>query len=72
MAQPPGFVVTNQESKFYRSRKVLYELQLAPRTWNKRIDEFLKEMEFDKYVSQYGVYVKKDTTKGVIILCLLR
>lgn len=31
VAQPPGFVVKNQESKFYRLNKALYGLKQAPR-----------------------------------------
>lgn len=55
---------------FYRLRKTLYGLKQAPKTWNKRIDGFLKEIWFDKCESEHGVYVKKDTSKWVIILCL--
>lgn len=60
----------NQESKFYRLGKASYGLKQAPRAWNKIIDEFLKEIRFDKYVSEYVMYVKNDANKWVIILCL--
>lgn len=49
---------------------MLYELKQAPRASNKRINRFLKEIGFDKCVSEHGVHVKKDTSKTVIILCL--
>ena len=52
--QPPGFIVRNKELKFYRLKKVLYDLKQALRTWNKRIDGFLKEVGFKKCVSEHG------------------
>lgn len=68
--QSPSFVVRNQESKFYKLKKVLYGLKQAPRAKNKRIYDFLKEIDFKKCVSEYGVYVKKGTSEGLKILCI--
>lgn len=45
-------------------------LKQAPRVWNKRVDGFLNEIGFDKCVSEHGVYMKKDTNKGIVIICL--
>ena len=60
----------NKELKFWKLKNALYGLKQAPRAWNKRINGFLKEIEFKNYVSEYGVYVKNDTSERVIILCL--
>lgn len=49
-----------QESKYYRLNKDLHELKQDPRAWNNRIDCFLKEIGFNKYVFEHGVYVNKD------------
>jgi len=70
VTQPPGFDVKNHESKVYRLWKALYGLKQAPRAWNKRIDGFLNQIGFIKCVSEHGVYVRKDNSEGVIILCL--
>jgi hypothetical protein len=70
VVQPPGFIVKNQESKVYRLRKALYGLKQAPRAWNKRIDKFLSETGFIRCMTEHGVYVKKDSVKGIIVLCL--
>ena len=70
VGQPPGFVIQNQEERVYKLRKALYGLKQAPRAWNKRIDVFLINIGFKKCVSEHGVYVKSDKSKGVIILCL--
>ncbi|RDY12354.1 hypothetical protein CR513_02868, partial [Mucuna pruriens] len=43
--QQLGFVVKGKENK-------------APRAWNKRIDGYLSQIDFKKYTSEYGVYVK--------------
>lgn len=34
-----------------------------PRAWKRSIDDFLKELGFNKFVSEYKVSVKKDTSK---------
>jgi hypothetical protein len=70
VAQPPGFIVKNQENKVYKLRKALYGLKQALRAWNKRIDKFLSETGFVRCMTEHGVYVKKDTVKGIIVLCL--
>lgn len=67
---PHGFVVKDQELKFYKLKKALYGLKQAPKAWNKKIDGFLKDVGFKKCVSEHGVYVKTDTNDGVIILFL--
>lgn len=63
LGQPPGFIVKDQELKFYKLKKALYGLKKAPRAWNRRIDGFLKDIGFKKYVSEYGVYVKIDSSE---------
>lgn len=70
VATLPDSLYKKLESKFYRLRKALYGLKKASRACNKIIDGFLKEIGFNKYVCEYGLYVKNDTSKGVIILCL--
>lgn len=63
-------MVRNQESKFYKLKKALYGLKQVSQAWNKRIYDFLKEVDFNQYVSKHSVYVKTDTSKKVIVLCL--
>ena len=70
VGQPPGFVIKDQEMKYYKLHKALYGLKQAPRAWNKRIDDFLIDIGFKRCVSEHGVYVRSDTNDGVIILCL--
>ncbi|GAU33702.1 hypothetical protein TSUD_148530 [Trifolium subterraneum] len=39
--QPPGFELKGKEDKVLKLNKALYGLKQVPRTWNKRIDQFL-------------------------------
>ncbi|RDX68216.1 hypothetical protein CR513_52816, partial [Mucuna pruriens] len=70
VCQPPGFEVTRHENKVYRL-KVLYGLKQVPRAWNKRIDYFLLQLDFNKCTIEYEVfmikYVVTMTLIGVVI-----
>jgi len=54
----------------YRLHKALYGLKQAPRAWNKRIHSFLVQQDFVKYMSEYGVYVKKIIEGNQVLICL--
>jgi hypothetical protein len=43
--QPPGFEIAGKEDRVYKLHKALYGLKQAPRAWNKRIDQFLSQMD---------------------------
>nr|XP_027187919.1 uncharacterized protein LOC113785507 [Cicer arietinum] len=45
-------------------------LKQAPRAWNKRIDRFLIEQQFEKCVNEHGVYVKKGAAAPALLICL--
>lgn len=70
VGQPPDFVVKDQELEFYKLKRALCGSKNAPRDWNRRIDDFLKDIGFKKCVLEHGVYMKTDASEGVIILCL--
>ena len=67
--QSVGFVKRDKERNVYRLHKALYGLKQAPRAWNKKIDSFLREKEFVKCTTEYGVYVRRRKSK-LLILCL--
>ena len=69
LKKPIEFVKHKEERKVYRLHKALYELKQAPRTWNKKIDSFLKEKDFVKYTTEHGVYVRRSKSE-LLILCL--
>jgi len=68
--QLPGFEVKGEEMKVYRLRKALYGLRQAPWAWNKLIGSFLCEQGFVKSKVEFGVYVKKDSHRRSLIVCL--
>jgi len=50
VTQPPGFKIKGKENMVFRLHKALYGLKQAPRAWNKRIDNFLVQQDFDNQV----------------------
>ena len=59
-----------EEDKVLRLRKALYGLKQAPRAWNRRIDSFLSQVGFVKCTVEHGLYVKKEVSGNVTIICL--
>jgi hypothetical protein len=57
VSQPPGFEIVGKENMVYKLHKALYGLQQAPRAWNKKIDQVLTQIGFEKCLVEFGVYV---------------
>jgi hypothetical protein len=68
VTQPPGFEMPNSENKVCKLKKALYGLKQAPRAWNKRIDNFLRSIDFKQCASDASMYVKMKDGKQVIII----
>lgn len=68
--QPSGFKIKGQTSKVYRLRKTLYGLKQPLRAWNKRINSFLIEASFTKFVFEHEVYVNDSYRVSLIIICI--
>ena len=68
VTQPPGFEMVNSEKKVYKLKKALYGLKQGPRAWNKRIDSFLRSIDFKQCASHASMYVKMKDEKQVIII----
>lgn len=69
VTHPVGFVKDDQEKKAYMLHKILYGLKQAPRAWNKKIDDFLREKEFENCSIEHVVYARRSMSE-LIILCL--
>nr|GEX32815.1 ribonuclease H-like domain, reverse transcriptase, RNA-dependent DNA polymerase [Tanacetum cinerariifolium] len=63
VTQPEGFKKPRNENKVYRLVKVLYGLKQAPRTWNMKLDQTLKSLNFRKCTLEQAIYtrVRKDS-----------
>ncbi|CAM8994412.1 unnamed protein product [Rhodiola kirilowii] len=66
--QPPEFVKKGSEAKVYRLNKALYGLKQAPRAWNKRIDAFFREKNFQQCPSEHALYVKINESGDILPL----
>lgn len=70
MKQSPDFEVKGKDKMEYKLRKNLNELKQAPRPWNKRIDNFLIKLGFNKCTSEHEMYVKGLSEQDQLIMCL--
>jgi hypothetical protein len=70
VSQPPGFEIAGKESMVYKLHKALYGLKQAPRAWNKKIDQVLTQIGFEKCLVEFSVYVQKLSDGGTVIICL--
>ncbi|GJY54373.1 ribonuclease H-like domain, reverse transcriptase, RNA-dependent DNA polymerase [Tanacetum coccineum] len=64
--QPGGFEKPREEEKVYKLAKSLYGLRQAPRAWNIKLDNTLKEMGFQQCMQEKAVY--KAVTNGEFII----
>lgn len=48
ITQSVRFVKNDSKRKQYMLHKAMYGLKQSPRAWNKKIDGFLREKEFEK------------------------
>lgn len=58
VSQPPGFIVTGQDSKVLCLKKALYGLLQAPRAWNARLEATLKSLGFEQSAHEHTVWTR--------------
>ena len=54
--QPEGFNVENREMRVCRQHQAFYGLKQAPRAWYSRIDNYLREMGFQRSEADHNLY----------------
>ncbi|GJV37305.1 ribonuclease H-like domain, reverse transcriptase, RNA-dependent DNA polymerase [Tanacetum coccineum] len=64
VTQPEGFITRQDQGKVYRLIKALYGLRQVPHTWNIKLDNTLKSLDFKKCALEQAIYTKtsKDST----------
>ena len=67
VTQPEGFEKKGEEDRVYVLHKALYGLRQAPKAWNIKLDQVLKEMRFDKCTKEPSVYRKTEGGDVLII-----
>ena len=58
VTQQEGFEKKGCERKVYKLNKALYGLRQAPRAWNLKLNQILRELQFDKCAKEPSVYRK--------------
>ena len=67
VTQLEGFEKEGEDDRFYVLHKALYWLRQAPRSWNVKLDQILKEMRFKKGTKEPSVYRKTEGGDVLII-----
>lgn len=70
MTQPPSFEVKAKENMVYKLHKELYGLKQVPRTWNKKIDTTLAQIDFKRCEVEHGVYVMMKGESILLLICV--
>lgn len=65
--QPKGFVVTGQEEKVYKLSKALYGFKQAPRVWNRKLDDSLKRLGFERCKQEQALYKKQEGIDMIVV-----
>jgi hypothetical protein len=58
IGQPLGFAQAAGEHKVFKLHKALYDLRQAPRAWNKKLDDTLKQLGFTSSPSEHAMYTR--------------
>ncbi|GKA74913.1 retrovirus-related pol polyprotein from transposon TNT 1-94 [Tanacetum coccineum] len=66
VVQPEGFEKPKEEKKVYKLAKFLYGLRQAPRAWDIKLNNTLKEMGFQQCIQEKAIY--KAVTNGEFII----
>jgi hypothetical protein len=66
--QPEGFEVGNRETHVCRLRRALYGLKQAPWAWYSRIDNYLREMGFQRSEADPNLYFLAGEVPLILVL----
>jgi hypothetical protein len=66
--QPEGFEVGDRETHVYRLRRALYGFKQAPRAWYSRIDNYLREMGFQRSEADPNLYFLAGEVPLILVL----
>ena len=66
--QPEGFVVAGEENKVYKLKKVLYGLRQAPRAWNIKLNQILRDLSFRRFSKEPSLYRREHGHEMLIVV----
>ena len=67
MSQPEGFVMEGEETLVCKLSKAVYGLKQSARSWYKKADNVLKNLDFINFRNEPCVYIKKSESSVIII-----
>jgi hypothetical protein len=67
MEQPSGFADKDRPNHVCKLLGTLYGLKQSLREWNKKLDEFLKTLDFNQCLSDYAIYIHQTKDVSIII-----
>ncbi|KAG7598928.1 Zinc finger CCHC-type [Arabidopsis suecica] len=67
VSQPEGFITEEDKNKVYKLNKALYGLRQAPRAWNNKLNQILKELNFMKCSKEPSLYQKQENEHLLIV-----
>ena len=65
---PEGFDVENMETHVCRLQRALYGLKQAPRAWYSRIDNYLREMGFQRGGANHNLYFLSGEVPFILVV----
>ena len=66
--QPEGFNVENKELHVCRLQRALHGLKHAPRAWYSRINNYLREMGFQRSEADHNLYLLSGEVPLILVL----
>ncbi|GJU81448.1 ribonuclease H-like domain, reverse transcriptase, RNA-dependent DNA polymerase [Tanacetum coccineum] len=67
VVQPKGFENSGEENKVYKLVKSLHGLRQAPKAWNIKLDNTLKEIGFQQYMQEKAVYKAVNNEEFIVV-----
>ncbi|CAA7013624.1 unnamed protein product [Microthlaspi erraticum] len=67
VTQPEGFIEKGSEDKVYKLSRALYGLRQAPRAWNDKLNQILRDLQFKRCSKEPSVYRKKVNQETLLL-----
>lgn len=66
--QPEEFVKSGYEDKICKLNKAIYGLKQGANAWNKKLDNALNKLKFQRSKTDQGIYIRRESNGNVLFL----